>query len=346
MSSNGRLARTARWQNHNLREEDGQVLVITGLAMFLMVALAAFALSVGTIYLARHRAQVAADAGALAAVHQLQTSANAVTTAATTYVGYNSPGYSSANVTMPNGLNGNQVNVTVSQPVSLPFGGLFGLTSDTVSATAGAQISASQATVPEGEISPTGCSNGAYGFCEYFAPSSVGTGNNSDWTVYSGSVDVQPCGGAVGASCTDPYGNPIQNEVIDLNGSNAGSIYQSVTTIPGDEYDLTFDLSGNPAGENCSYVTFTGNVEIAPSAATGGVTQQNFSHTNSCTQAGSTVTEIATYQVVSVPFTATAGSTAIYFASTTQTGYEYGYADYGPEITNISLNYGTAELIK
>jgi hypothetical protein len=314
--------------------------------MFLMVALAAFVLSVSLIYLGRHRAQVAADAGALAAVHQLQTSASAVTTAATTYVGYNSPGYTSANVTMPDGLNGNQVYVTVSQPVSLPFGGLFGLTSDTVSATAGAQISASQATVPAGQISPTGCSNGAFGFCEYFAPSSVGTGNNSNWTVFAGSVDVQPCGGAVGASCTDPYGNPIQNEVIDLNGSNAGAIYQNVTTVPGDEYDLTFDLSGNPAGANCSYVTFTGYVNIAPSAATGGVTQQSFSHTNTCTVSGSTVNETATYQVVNVPFTATSGTTGIYFASTTQTGYTYGYADYGPEITNIALNYGTAQLVK
>jgi hypothetical protein len=58
------------------------------------------------------------------------------------------------------------------------------------------------------------------------------------------------------------------------------------------------------------------------------------------------VSETASYQVVNVPFTASASSTGLYFASTTLVGQNYGYADYGPEITNIALNYGSGALIK
>ncbi len=346
MGSSESQAATTRKRRNSFRSEDGQVLVISVLAMLLLVAIASFVIDVGLLYMARHKAQIAADAGALAAVHALQTNTGAVTTAANTYANTNSPGNSSVGVTLPGGINGNEVDVSVTHPVSLLFGGLFGLRNGSVSASAAAQVGATQGTVPGGQISPTGCSNGAFGFCEYSAVSPIGSGNNSSWTVFAGSVDVQPCGGAVGASCTDPSGNPIQNEVIDLNGYNAGAINQTVTTIPGDQYVLSFDLSGNPAGANCSYVTFTGYLNIAPTNASGGVTTQSFSHTNACTGSGSNVSETATYQVVNVPFTATSSSTGLYFASTTLSGQNYGYAEYGPEITNIALQYGNSVLIR
>jgi hypothetical protein len=314
--------------------------------MLVLVAMATFVIDVGLLYAARHKAQIAADAGALAGVHYLQTSTGAVTTAVNTYAGYNSAGNNTVGVTLPGGITGNEVDVSVKHPVSLLFGSVFGLGNASVSASAAAQVGATQGTVPGGQISPTGCSNGAFGFCEYSAVSPIGSGNNSAWTVFAGSVDVQPCGGAVGASCTDPSGHAIQNEVIDLNGYNAGAINQTVTTIPGDQYVLSFDLSGNPAGANCSYVTFTGYLNIAPTSASGGVTTQSFSHTNSCTGSGSNVSETATYQVVNVPFIATSSSTGLYFASTTLSGQNYGYAEYGPEITNIALEYGNSVLIR
>ncbi len=35
---------------------------------------------------------------------------------------------------------------------------------------------------------------------------------------------------------------------MDLNGSNAGTVTQSFTTVPGTTYSVTYSLAGNPAG--------------------------------------------------------------------------------------------------
>lgn len=74
------------------------------------------------------------------------------------------------------------------------------------------------------------------GFLPISAPSSSITG----WTVSAGQIDY--IGGYWAASSG--------SRSIDLTGSNnsAGAISQTLTTIPGSTYTVTFDMAGNPAG--------------------------------------------------------------------------------------------------
>jgi len=61
-----------------------------------------------------------------------------------------------------------------------------------------------------------------------------------DWSVVSGTVDVD-----AGSTFDRSPGN---GNVVDLSGTQAGAIAQTLNTMPGVEYELTFALSGNGAG--------------------------------------------------------------------------------------------------
>ena len=60
------------------------------------------------------------------------------------------------------------------------------------------------------------------------------------WTVATGSVDW------IGSYWQGAGGGYS----IDMDGNNPGSISQNLTTVSGQGYTLTFDLSGNPGGGN------------------------------------------------------------------------------------------------
>jgi choice-of-anchor C domain-containing protein len=62
--------------------------------------------------------------------------------------------------------------------------------------------------------------------------------NITNWTVVSGSVDY------IGSYWAASEGT----KSIDMSGSEAGSISQDISTVPGQFYTVTFDLSGNPDG--------------------------------------------------------------------------------------------------
>lgn len=70
------------------------------------------------------------------------------------------------------------------------------------------------------------------GFTEYNAGQTFGK-----WTVTNGSIDL----------VTTSYWMPAQGaQSVDLDGSNAGTISQNLSTIPGTNYSLSFALAGNP----------------------------------------------------------------------------------------------------
>jgi choice-of-anchor C domain-containing protein len=63
------------------------------------------------------------------------------------------------------------------------------------------------------------------------------TGNGlTGWTITSGSIDL-----------INGYWQPHSgSQSIDLSGNSPGMITQNITTIPGDSYDLSFWMAGNP----------------------------------------------------------------------------------------------------
>jgi hypothetical protein len=334
-----RRACASRWGR-----EDGQVLPIAAAMLVMFFAIALLVIDGGALYSAQRRAQLAADAGALAGADDAANSAT-LTTDATSFALKNAP---SSSVAVSSSSVANSDSVQDSKSVPLVLGGLFGVPSETVSASATAQLHANYAQVPDGVISPNGCVPEYWGGCEYSPGQYVGPQTSSctalsstNWCVVAGTVDLQPCSGG-GGSCTDPNGNPIANEVVDLNGSTEGAMAETVQTIAGDRYVLSFILTGNPNGNSCAYNVFTGYVIFQPEPS-GTPTTQSFTHTNSCTP-GSPDQEVANFQNVSVPFVATSSQTTLAFDSTTNP--PGGYAAYGPEVTNIALTYAEPVLIK
>ncbi len=368
----------ARLRRREFDREGGQALVITIFCLFAIFACAALAIDMSRIWVARHQAQVAADAGALAAAQAMETTTvgSTITTAGSTLAGANDGGGTSTISQLTNS-GGNEAEAQVNNRVNLLFGNVLGVGSDGVGASAVAQVQSNTTQVVDGNISPAGCGNGTDDFCEYYATSScngnsqyswafsgptIGTG---PWSIYTGyndstntfecsSVNLQDCNGAVGGGCIDQNGNPITNEVVDLNGDSVGGMYQTVATTAGAQYELSFLLTGNPAGESCVYDTFTGYVQINENDVNGPLlAAQDFSHTNQC----ASDTETATFQVVTVPFVAKSSSTTLIFQSTTCTG-QNGYTGdtcptsprnywyYGPEVTNVELTYPSIALVQ
>jgi Flp pilus assembly protein TadG len=336
-----------------LKNEDGQVLILMVIAMVAMLLFMAYAIDTATLMVARHKVQVAADAGALAAAHDLETGTvtNATVTTDGQFYATQNDGSASANISQP-GV-GNEAAAKVTQSVPLPFGGIWGTPSDTVGATATAQVVENQAQIQDGEayeLTPSSYSGectastyceidadqacasqtnenaSAYGGYFFYGPNIFDAAHPSGWNIYTGyntsnatgncaSVDVQNCNGAVGGNCLDSAGNQITtDEVVDLNGDSTGGMYQTVATTAGGHYVMSFYLTGNPAGESCSQDTFTGYVQVNDQTTTGTqLAKQTFSHTNPCS-GGS---ETAQFQEVTVPFIAKSASTVLILESTT-----------------------------
>jgi Flp pilus assembly protein TadG len=325
-----RIPRSGFIRRRLIRGDEGQVLVFSVLALTVIFAFSAFAIDMGQLVVARHRAQLAADSGALAGAADFPTHTTSIAGDATTFANDNVPG-GTVTVSEPQGMSGTQVQVKVSQPVPLAFGSLFNINTGNVSANAVAKDQANAAQIADGDVSPVGCSNiqsnPATGLCEYYANQGsplIGNANpptTPGWTTTSSpgnsSVDIQGCNGSVpNTSCTDPNGAPINDDVIDLNGWTAGGMWQTVTTVAGGYYILTFELTGNPAGFSCAWDTFTGNVQITDAITPyATLASQSFTHTDQC----SGNVETANFQTVTVAFAATSSSTKITFNSTTDT---------------------------
>jgi hypothetical protein len=129
-------------------QEDGVVLAFVAIMMVVILGMAAMAIDIGSYYAAQRRAQAAADAAALAASQDLPSNPTGAYSDAQTYGLKNYPG---ATVTPQSPYNGStsQIHVTVTGSTPSFFGRIFGLTSETVSAsaTAGEHGHATQAAI-------------------------------------------------------------------------------------------------------------------------------------------------------------------------------------------------------
>lgn len=132
------------------------------------------------------------------------------------------------------------------------------------------------------------------------------------WKVESGSVDL----------ITSYWAASEGDQSIDLNGLEAGAISQTLTTVAGHAYTVSFDLAGNPDGGPA--------VKTLTIAATGGVTTPySFDTTGHSTVSK----ESMGWEQRTYGFTATGTSTTLTFTSTTTEGAQW----FGPALDNVTI---------
>ncbi len=132
----------------------------------------------------------------------------------------------------------------------------------------------------------------------------------TDWTVDSGNVDY------IGTYWAASDGS----RSIDLNGNTAGSVKQVFSTTPGATYKVTFDLSGNPAGD-------LGVKTVRVSGSGGTPTFTDFTY-DTATKAN-TLADMK-WENKTYTFVASTASTTLTFASQTAGAY-------GPAIDNVKI---------
>lgn len=133
------------------------------------------------------------------------------------------------------------------------------------------------------------------------------------WTVVSGTVDY------VGTYWQAADG--VRS--IDLNGTSAGAVRQSITTEVGKTYKVTFSMSGNPEGPD-GIKTMTADVGAAPIAFSYEVVPSN------------TLVDMK-WTSKSFTFVAAAVTTVLTFTSTSTTA-----GVYGPVLDKVRVELVTA----
>jgi choice-of-anchor C domain-containing protein len=128
------------------------------------------------------------------------------------------------------------------------------------------------------------------------------------WTITSGSVDY------IGSYWQASDG--VRS--LDLSGNQAGASSQSFATIPGQSYQVAFDLSGNPDGTRG-----TKTVEVSATGATPA------DYTYDTSAEGNTLATMK-WQSESYTFTATSNSTTLAFTSLVN-------SPYGPALDNVAV---------
>ena len=157
----------------------------------------------------------------------------------------------------------------------------------------------------------------------------AGTTVLPDWTVVSGNVDIED------ATCTG--GLPPKNGTyyLDLTGSFAvgasdvGVISQTITTVVGQQYALTFAFGGNPQWQE--FTTYPNDSEYKAMAVfvNGAISGVFGVHT-----AGVAVTN-AQWTTKKIPFTATSASTTVTFQSLN--GSATNPSNFGPLLDGVSV---------
>ena len=142
-----------------------------------------------------------------------------------------------------------------------------------------------------------------------FTTVGAGSSNITGWTVGSGSVDW-----------INGYWQASDGtHSIDLNGNSVGDISQTINTVAGHTYRLTFDLSGNPdnGSDTRTVAVSAGGAPVNFSYA---FTTPPNSHSN------------MNWTPESLTFTATGASTLIDFQSTST-----GNCCFGGALDNVSV---------
>ena len=145
--------------------------------------------------------------------------------------------------------------------------------------------------------------------------SSTTTFANGDWTVTAGSIDW------IGTYWTAPVGYSV-----DLNGTAPnipGTISQTVSTVAGQEYQLTFFLAGNPDGNPLQLP----NPKTATVTTVGNQTFTIFANVN-----GNEPTATSGWTAESLIFVAAGSTTAISFTGDPAT------TSYGPVVADVAMS--------
>ena len=121
-----------------LKNESGQAMVLFALVFIVLCGFAAFAIDIGRVSIEKGRLQNAADAAALAGVHDLPSTATAESTAIS-YAEKNGVQSSEITVTAPYNGDSTQIEVVCTRVVEYTFARVLGFTSTIVSARAVAQ---------------------------------------------------------------------------------------------------------------------------------------------------------------------------------------------------------------
>lgn len=126
----------------HLTNSEGQVAVIVALLIISFVGMTALVVDMGSLYEDRRSLQSAADAAALAGAQELPISSSKATQVATDYISKNRADIDSINIEIGSTLaTDDTIKVTVYNPDSpISFGGIYGLNSANVAATATAMV--------------------------------------------------------------------------------------------------------------------------------------------------------------------------------------------------------------
>lgn len=139
-----------------------------------------------------------------------------------------------------------------------------------------------------------------------FTTLSAGDTSITGWTVTGSSVDY------IGSYWQAADGS----RSLDLSGNAAGGVEQTIATVAGQSYKVTFDLAGNPDG--------------APTIKTIDVTYDGGSAAFNFDTTGHTESSMG-WTPESFVFTATGASTTFDFSSADATPY-------GPALDNVSIS--------
>jgi hypothetical protein len=168
------------------------------------------------------------------------------------------------------------------------------------------------------------------------APSSgcvAGTTTLADWTV-EGNIDI----GSVAPGCAPALAAaPGATYFVDLTGSYAeegqndvGTISQTISTVAGQKYNLSFYFGGNPQWQSSPYTYPNDGPLKSMNVLLNGSVFGNFS----VNTAGVSITN-GQWALETLSFTATSNSTQIGFQSLD--GISPNLSDYGPLLDDVQL---------
>jgi Flp pilus assembly protein TadG len=252
------------------RDERGNITLLAGLSIFLLIGVGALALDLAKLYLAKSTAQRVADQSAIAAAYaytQNSNSSSTAQTAASSLAAANWASVTNVNtqiVAAPNGDGNQAAMVTVTAPVSMsPFGGTSTIAtmSVNVSATAYAEMHVAQPCIlalngtgisaqGAGSVSATSCSVETGGSINAI----VGTHLTAQAFSADGSI------GVVGASVTtSPATGQIFPNVtsppVDPYASAGQSLFSRLTTVasqPAPIYDTSISTPSGGTSATCT----------------------------------------------------------------------------------------------
>jgi Flp pilus assembly protein TadG len=230
--------------SRRLADDCGSVLPFVAVMMLMLLGVAAFSVDLGNYYGSKRQLQNAADAAALAGAADLPSSTTSATTDANTYVSKNVTG-ATATVTTPYNSNGSQIKVSLSKTVGGIFGGVFGIGSETISASAVAATSSSGST-SSFFASDTTCSDNTINV----------NGNN---IAIGGGVHSNGAFGQNGNN--NSYGATTYGGPNGCSYSNTGNnnTFTSGPTVDSNTEPWPEDFSTNPPACTYSAASFTWN---------------------------------------------------------------------------------------